>query len=144
MRWKSQLSKSVIHDAWETWNTHFRKTLWPSVDLATFNKLVTEAQVKSMKISDLIKAPPDNMSIFRLKANTPEEAYPLFDRPRGQEDISSIKWFMTTKTLISPIVFIKVKNKLILLDGMHRLVASKLTGDQSIKAVVLNNRLINK
>ena len=65
----------------------------------------------------------------------PEEAYPLDDRPRGMDDIVSVKYH--TNHPISPIVIVKEKHREILLDSVHRLIATKLSGKRNIIVYVI-------
>lgn len=66
-----------------------------------------------------------------LLAQTPEEAYPLSDRPRGQTDISSLHYFLTPIKPISPITIAcmidkKGQKRMIKLDGVHRMIAANI------------------
>jgi hypothetical protein len=68
----------------------------------------------------------DNFDSVRLQ-NSAIKAYPLTDRPRGNEDISSVKFYqkqLQQKKEITPIWMIQKNKKYILLDGAHRIVAS--------------------
>lgn len=71
----------------------------------------------------------------RLLAKTIEEAYPPNNRPRGIEDIKLVKYHM--KHNDSPIVIIKEKDREILVDGVHRLIASKLSNKRNIIVYVI-------
>ena len=82
--------------------------------------------------SKLIKIPlktfnnVDNFNPNRLQKSA-VKAYPLNDRPRGNNDISSVKYYqkqIQQKKEIAPIWMIQKNNKYILLDGAHRIVAS--------------------
>lgn len=51
------------------------------------------------------------------------KAYPLYDRPRGSNDINSVKFYqkqIQQNKKIPPIWIIKKNKKYILLDGAHR------------------------
>lgn len=65
------------------------------------------------------------------------KAYPLHDRPRGEDDINSVKYYQKQET-IPPIWMIHKKKKYILLDGAHRIVASYIEGKQKINAYVIH------
>jgi len=68
----------------------------------------------------------DNFDSVRLQ-NSAIKAYPLTDRPRGNKDIISIKYYqkqIKQKKEITPIWMIQKNNKYILLDGAHRIIAS--------------------
>lgn len=68
----------------------------------------------------------DNFDSVRLQ-NSAIKSYPLTDRPRGNEDISSVKYYqkqIQQKKEITPVWMIQKNKKYILLDGAHRIVAS--------------------
>ena len=82
----------------------------------------------------------DNFDPDRLK-NSAEEAYPLPNgRPRGDKDISSVKFYQTQiqqKQDITPIWLIQQNNKYILLDGAHRIVASYIEDNKYINTYII-------
>ena len=68
----------------------------------------------------------DNFDSNRLQKSA-VKAYPINNRPRGNSDISSVKYYqkqIEQKKEIPPIWIIQKNNKYILLDGAHRIVAS--------------------
>jgi hypothetical protein len=78
----------------------------------------------------------DNFNLDRLQKSA-VKAYPLHDRPRGNNDISSVKFYqkqIQQKKEIQPIWIMYKNNKYILLDGAHRIVASYIEGVPSIYA----------
>ncbi len=84
----------------------------------------------------------ENFNEERLKESA-EEAYPIGDRPRGEEDISSVKHHqkeLREKEEILPIWIIEKKGKRILLDGAHRIVASYIEKKKTIPAYVIRDR----
>lgn len=76
-----------------------------------------------------------NFNSNRLNSTTPEEAYPPSNKPRGKNDISSVKYYMHHK--IIPIWIIKIKNKFTLLDGAHRIVAAHLIHNKNIDVYLI-------
>ena len=72
-----------------------------------------------------------------LNAETPQDAFP--NRYDGDTDIETLRFFMSTHLDISPIVFCQQRNTLILLDGMHRLIAAHLRClyNARVKALVI-------
>lgn len=63
------------------------------------------------------------------------KSYPLHNRPRGDKDISSVKYYqklIKNKLDIQPIWIIKRNNNYILLDGAHRIVASYIENKKYI------------
>jgi hypothetical protein len=81
----------------------------------------------------------ENFNPERLK-KTAIEAYPMHDRPRGYEDIQSVKFHskqLLNKINISPIWIVLKNKKYILLDGAHRIVASYIENKKFIYAYVI-------
>ena len=73
------------------------------------------------------------------------EPYPENNRPRGDDDIQSVLYHRETIRQTGdtePIWIIFLENKFILLDGVHRIVASYLENKEDIKAFVINPSLI--
>ena len=135
INWADYVDKETVYNAWKTYVTFFAKKMG-HVDEQTFRRYVDESPQVDIPLEKLFdkKAPfkMENVSLDRLKARSPEEAYPTQDRPRGKEDISSVRYLCTTDDLVSPIVAIRKRTARgkrqvwILLDGMHRMVASAL------------------
>lgn len=70
------------------------------------------------------------------------EPYPENNRPRGDDDIQSVLYHrqqirQTGDT--EPIWIIFLENRFILLDGVHRIVATYLENKEDIKAFVINS-----
>jgi len=81
----------------------------------------------------------DNFDSDRLQKSA-VKAYPLNNRPRGNKDISSVKYYqkqIQQKKEITPIWMIQKNKKYILLDGAHRIVASYIE-DIPIYAYIIN------
>ena len=81
----------------------------------------------------------DNFYSIRLQ-NSAVKSYPLTDRPRGNEDISSVKYYqkqIQQKKEITPVWMIQKNKKYILLDGSHRIIASYIE-DVPVYAYVIN------
>jgi hypothetical protein len=82
----------------------------------------------------------ENFNPDRLQP-TAVKAYPLSDRPRGEKDISSVKFYqkqLKEQKDIPAIWIIKDKSKYILLDGAHRIVASYIENKKYIDAYIVN------
>ena len=125
---------SVIVDSVET-----------SVSMKIF-KNKQDASLAHIFKSKLVKIPLstfkniDNFNPDRLQKSA-VKAYPLNDRPRGNSDISSVKYYqkqIQQKKEITPIWMIQKNKKYILLDGAHRIVASYIEGIQYIYAYIIN------
>jgi len=104
-----------------------------------------ESSVAHIFKSKLVKLPialfknqnVENFESIRLQ-NSAIKAYPLNNRPRGNHDINSVKFYqkqIQSNKEIQPIWLIK-KDKYILLDGAHRIVASYIE-NKSINAYVI-------
>ena len=124
---------SIIKDSIET-----------SITMKIFNN-TEEALLSHIYKSNLVKIPLskfkniDNFNPNRLQ-KTAIKAYPLNDRPRGNNDISSVKYYqkqLQSKNEITPIWLILIKKKYILLDGAHRIVASFIEQKKNINAYVI-------
>jgi len=82
----------------------------------------------------------DNFDIIRLQKSA-VKAYPINNRPRGNSDISSVKYYqkqIQLKKDITPIWMIQKNKKYILLDGAHRIIASYIEDKKYINAYIIN------
>jgi len=80
-----------------------------------------------------------NFNPQRLQ-KTAVKAYPLNNRPRGDIDIKSVKFYqkkLQNNNEIDPIWIIKKNNNYILLDGVHRIVASYIENKKYILANII-------
>jgi hypothetical protein len=94
---------------------------------------------KLVKIELSIFKNIDNFDISRLQKSA-VKAYPINDRPRGNNDINSVKYYqkqIQRKEEISPIWMIQKNKKYILLDGAHRIVASYIENKKYIYSYVI-------
>lgn len=130
MNCSKELLFSTFVDSWYTYHNHFNK----NISLDHFLAASTKGKIIYYKIKDLINNPPLNLNKSRLEAKTIDEAYS--DKPRGLNDIKSVKYHM--KIPFSPPIIIIENKKTILLDGMHRLVAAKLNGKRTVPIYVIN------
>ena len=121
-----------------------RHSIETSVSMKLF-KSKEEATMKHIFNSKLISFPLskcknlDNFNPERLQP-TAVKSYPLHNRPRGDKDISSVKYYqklIKNKLDIQPIWLIKNNNNYILLDGAHRIVASYIENKQYIPAYLI-------
>jgi hypothetical protein len=121
-----------------------RDSVETSVAMKLF-KNVEEAMKAHIFKSKLVKVPlgmfknVDNFNPNRLQ-KTAQKAYPIDDRPRGKDDILSIKYYqkkIRNGKDIPQIWMIKKRNKYILLDGAHRVVASYIEGKPHIYAHII-------
>tara|TARA_Y100001960_G_C14655151_1_gene817920 strand:- start:883 stop:1275 length:393 start_codon:yes stop_codon:yes gene_type:complete len=115
-----------------------------SVDMKLF-KNRTDSSLAHIFKSKLVKFSlskfknVDNFDVVRLKKSA-VKAYPLNNRPRGNKDISSVKFYqkqIQKKKDIQPIWMILKDKKYILLDGAHRIVASYIENKNNILAYII-------
>ena len=80
----------------------------------------------------------DNFNPDRLKDSV-VKAYPPHDRPRGNKDIKSVNWHIKhLSDFTQPIVLVKKKDRYILLDGAHRIVAHHIAKKRHISALIVD------
>ena len=124
---------SIIKDSIET-----------SVSMKIFKNKEESAFAHIFK-SNLVKIPLsifeniDNFNPNRLQKSA-IKAYPLNNRPRGNKDISSVKYYqkqIQQKKNIIPIWLIYKNDKYILLDGAHRIVASYIENSKYINSYII-------
>lgn len=120
-----------------------------SIDTSITMKLFTnrkEASYAHIFKSELVKIPMtkfknvNNFNPNRLQKSA-IKAYPPSDRPRGNKDISSVKYYqklIKDKKDVTPIWMIKKNNEYILLDGAHRVVSNYIEGKRYINSYVIN------
>ena len=108
-------------------------------------KTKEEATMKHIFNSKLISFPLskcknlDNFNPERLQISA-VKSYPLDNRPRGDKDISSVKYYqklIKNKLDIQPIWIIEKNNNYILLDGAHRIVASYIENKKFIPTYLI-------
>ena len=82
----------------------------------------------------------ENFNPNRLQKSA-ENAFPINDRPRGDKDISSVEFHreqIQQSKIIQPIWLIIQNHKTyLLLDGVHRIVAHYIEGEQYINAYII-------
>jgi hypothetical protein len=120
-----------------------------SIETSVFIKIFNnkeDASYAHIFKSKLCKIP---LSIFKNVNNfNPDrlqksavKAYPLYDRPRGNNDITSVKYFqkqIRQNKDIPNIWIVKKNKKYILLDGAHRIIASYIENKKYINAYIIN------
>jgi hypothetical protein len=123
-----------------------------SVETAVSMKLFKtkqEAAFAHIYKSTLVRLPiglfqnVDNFDPVRLQTSA-VKAYPLTNRPRGDNDIKSVKYLqkkIQQHEELEPIWLYRAKNKgprYCLLDGAHRIVASYIEGVKYVDAYVID------
>ena len=133
IQWAAHVDAQTLADSWGTWNKNYRQEVKPTVNHTEFFDAVARGSYRDLSVEEFLRLPVENQRLNKYQyAKTPEEVYPLNDRPRDQQDIESVQFLMTTELPISPICVAKVIDKdgqlrYIKLDGVHRLVAAMLT-----------------
>jgi hypothetical protein len=126
--------KSVLRDSVETSvNMKFFKTIEQSLYAHIYKSKLVKIPLSKFKNIN-------NFNPNRLQ-NSAVKAYPLENRPRGKDDISSVKFYqklIQKYKNIQPIWMIKKDNKYTLLDGAHRIVASYIEERPFIYSYVIN------
>ena len=121
-----------------------RDSIETSVSMKLF-KTKEKATMKHIFNSKLISFPLskcknlDNFNPERLQISA-VKSYPLDNRPRGDKDISSVKYYqklIKNKLDIQPIWIIEKNNNYILLDGAHRIVASYIENKKFIPTYLI-------
>ena len=121
-----------------------RDSIETSVSMKLF-KTKEKATMKHIFNSKLISFPLskcknlDNFNTERLQISA-VKSYPLDNRPRGDKDISSVKYYqklIKNKLDIQPIWIIEKNNNYILLDGAHRIVASYIENKKFIPTYLI-------
>jgi hypothetical protein len=119
-----------------------------SVDSLKLFKNKPDALFAHIYKSKLVKIPLSTFEDFKVGnfnsdrlQKSAVKAYPLTNRPRGADDISSVKYYqkqIQQKKDIIPIWMIQQNEKYILLDGAHRIVASYIEDTKYIYAYIIN------
>jgi hypothetical protein len=124
---------------------YLNNSIETSVSMKLF-KTKEEATMKHMFNSKLTSFPLskcrnlDNFNPERLQKSA-VKAYPLHDRPRGDDDITSVKYhqkLIKNKLQIFPIWVLKKNNNYILLDGAHRIVANYIEKKEHIATYLID------
>ena len=119
-------------------NTSISMKIFKNREEAAFSHIFNSKIVK-IPLNTFKNHNVDNFNSDRLQ-NSAVKAYPLLNRPRSSEDISSVKYYqkqIQQKKEITPVWMIQKNKKYILLDGAHRVVASYIE-DIPVYAYIIN------
>ena len=119
-------------------NTSMSMKIFKNREEAAFSHIFNSKLVK-IPLSTFKNDNVNNFYSIKLQKSA-VKAYPLTDRPRGNEDISSVKYYqkqIQQKKEITPVWMIQKNKKYILLDGAHRIVASYIE-DIPVYAYIIN------
>jgi len=131
MNWLNTIDLSTFNNSYETYKRHFKNKYTPSLSFTKFYKQSLLGKYKLYSIKELQNLNVINLNYDRLVKDI-KDAYP--DKPRGDEDIKSIKYSM--ENVVSPICIMKINSKYILLDGMHRIVASNIMNSKVMVCLI--------
>ncbi len=114
-----------------------------SIELKIFKNREVASNAHIFK-SKLVKLPlstfkdVSNFNANRLQTSA-VKAYPINDRPRGNDDINSVKYYQKhiQQNIDLPPIWLIKKNKYILTDGAHRVVASYIENKPYVTAYVI-------
>ena len=142
MNYKSAVCVSTICMASivDSINTSVTMKIFKNKEEAAFSHIFNSKIVK-IPLNTFKNNNVDNFNSDRLQKSA-VKAYPLVDRPRGDEDITSVKYYqkqIQQKKEITPVWLIQKNKKYILLDGAHRVVASYIEDIKYINAYIIQN-----
>jgi hypothetical protein len=102
------------------------------------NSHITKTQLKNVNISLFKNGKIENIN---YKTRLSDNPYPIENRPRGNSDLESVKYhrkvIQENGKIEQPIWMLKKGTRFILLDGVHRVVATNLEGKKDIPAYVI-------
>ena len=103
-----------------------------------FEAHICKSQCQSISLKTFQKNNVRNFSSSRLQKKV-EQAYPLNDRPRKGDDITSVNYHIKQikRKKYQPIWLLLDRNRYTLLDGAHRVVAHYIAGKRVIKCYVI-------
>jgi hypothetical protein len=132
MNWSNTIDLFTFNNSYETYKKHFKNQYSPRLSFSQFYNYALAAKYKTYSIKEIINLNVINLNYDRLVEDL-SEAYP--DKPRGNdEDINSIVYNLIN--IISPVCIIKISSNYILLDGMHRIVASNLINSKVLVCMI--------
>lgn len=132
--WADQFDAQTIQYGWRTYAHFFAPQCARALTKTEFDAQIQSATKLCITSEQFVALGVGNERLERYWGKkTPEEVYPEGDRPRGQQDIDSIIMLMKTTTPVSPVLIGHVRYKdgfeqLVVLDGMHRIIAAYLSG----------------
>ncbi|MDF2965711.1 MAG: hypothetical protein K0Q51_1099 [Rickettsiaceae bacterium] len=129
--WSQKIDNNTVEDSWITLRDSYLHQLKEPIKKHFFLERIKEAYFKDFSSEEFLKLNIENHRLERFfNAASAEEAYPEHDRPLGQADLDSVKYFMSARH-ISPIIVCIAEDKhgnvrYIKLDGVHRLMAAHI------------------
>jgi len=133
LKWTKHIDPETLFESFG-WYSHETKDS-NKMSFEDFTKrVIWHSSYEQVSLEQLLTMPNvQGLPRHRLQAQTPHEAYPVSDRPRGQEgDIDRIVSLQASDS-VSPVVLLSSGRTWLFLDGTHRLLAAKFlaNGDGS-------------
>jgi hypothetical protein len=132
-RWAYKVDNSTIEHSWGTYvDQHYITQNSVSYTEKEFIKQLKKSSYTDISVEQLLNMNIENHRLKRYRfAKSAEEAYPPSDRPRGDKDINSVNYFLSTCKAISPVTIAimidkKGDTRFMKLDGVHRMVAAMI------------------
>jgi hypothetical protein len=130
--WADELDEATVLDGWATYKNYYEIQSTYLLSRDEFLVRIQQAAMQDLTSEDFLELNIENHRLDRFfNAKQPEEAYPIDDRPRGIEDVESVKYFMNPSFPVSPILVAIIQDideniRKIKLDGVHRLMAAHI------------------
>jgi|GEM_PF-1891540 len=130
--WADELDETTVLDGWATYKDYYENQCSFILSFDEFLVRIQQGVTQDLNSKDFLELNIENHRLHRaFDAKLPEEAYPIEDRPRGIEDVESVKHFMNRSSPVSPILVGIIQDadgnvRKIKLDGVHRLIAAHI------------------
>jgi len=119
-----------------------RDSVETSVSLKLFSSQKVAAEHHVFNTTYEMLSMSDSKTLENIAATRfSSDPYPAHDRPRGQKDLESVKYhrrIIRKNGNTEPIWIAKKGNRYIVLDGVHRIVASNLENKRQIPAYIVH------
>ena len=119
-----------------------RDSVETSVSLKLFSSQKIAAEHHVFNTTYQIVSMSDCKTLENIAATRfSSDPYPAHDRPRGQKDLDSVKYhrrIIRKNGNTEPIWIAKKGDRYIVLDGVHRIVASNLENKRQIPAYIVH------
>ena len=132
--WADAFDTVTLQDGWLTYLEFYRDHMKPKLDEATFMERAKAIAFKDITSEQFVNMDIENCRLQKYwDAKNAEQAYPESDRPRNADDVTSVDYFLKKKRGVSPVLVARVVDKddrerLIKLDGVHRIMAAHILG----------------
>lgn len=130
--WADELDETTVLDGWATYKVYYENQCSFQISYDQFLVRIKQGVTQDLNSKDFLELNIENHRLHRaFDAKLPEEAYPIEDRPRGIEDVESVKHFMNPSSPLSPILVAIIQDtdgnvRKVKLDGVHRLIAAHI------------------